>query len=93
MLTKHAANDLPVDVIYLDLAKAFDKVPHRRLLEKLKAHGIEGQVLSWIQAWLTNRTQRVVIQGAKSEESEVRSSVVQGSVLHVGPLVLPYIYE
>ena len=84
MLTKYAAHDTPVDVMYLDLAKAFDKVHHRRLIEKLRAHGIDGNTLKWIEAWLADRTQRVVIQGAKSETSPVRSSVVQGSVL--GPL-------
>ncbi|XP_072015663.1 uncharacterized protein [Amphiura filiformis] len=75
-VTKHVA----VDVIYLDLQKA----SHKSLLQKLKAHGIEGQILGWIQAWLADRKQRVVVQGAKSETSDVSSSVVQGSVL--GPL-------
>ena len=44
-----------VDVIYLDFAKAFDKVPHRRLLQKLEAHGISGHVLQWIGCWLGGR--------------------------------------
>ena len=70
--------------MYLDLAKAFDTVPHRRLVEKIKAHGIEGKLLHWIEAWLTDRKQKVVTQGAESEWKEVTSSVVQGSVL--GPL-------
>lgn len=83
-VTKYVAEEHPVDVIYLDLQKAFDKVPHKRLLQKLQAHGIEGQVLRWIQAWLADRKQRVVVQGAKSKTSDVSSSVVQGSVL--GPL-------
>ena len=41
----------PVDVIYLDFQKAFDKVPHRRLLQKLRAHGITGSIINWIENW------------------------------------------
>ena len=48
-----------VDTIYLDFAKAFDKVPHKRLISKLKAHGIDGLVCDWIEAWLADRWQRV----------------------------------
>ena len=57
---------MPVDTIYLDLAKAFDKVPHERLVSKLKAHGIDGLVCNWIKAWpvsythLTLPTKRIV---------------------------------
>ena len=49
------------DVAYLDFAKAFDKVPHARLLVKLKALGVNNQVSSWIEAWLRDRRQRVVL--------------------------------
>ena len=49
-VTKHVDSGLPVDTLYSDFAKAFDKVPHRRLLMKLKAHGIDGVVLEWISA-------------------------------------------
>jgi ribonuclease P/MRP protein subunit RPP40 len=48
-----------MDVIFLDFAKAFDKVPHRRLLAQLRAHGVQGEVLKWIESWLKNRKQRV----------------------------------
>jgi len=44
-----------VDIIYLDLAKAFDKVPNQRLMLKLKAHGIDGLVGNWIKSWLSDR--------------------------------------
>ena len=52
-------NGEPVDVVYLDLQKAFDKVPHQRLLHKIKVHSVTGNVLAWIEDWLINRKQRV----------------------------------
>ena len=54
-------NKIPIDVVYLDFSKAFDSVPHRRLLVKLQAHGIKGKLLNWIRAFLTDRRQRVII--------------------------------
>ena len=80
-LTKLVDEGHAVDMVYLDFAKAFDKVPHKRLLNVLQAHGINGKVLDWISAWLTNRTQRVVLNGCTSEWSNVLSGVPQGSVL------------
>jgi ribonucleases P/MRP protein subunit RPP40 len=74
-----------VDVIYLDFAKAFDKVPHQRLFKKLASHGIGGKVNIWIKNWLTGRRQKVGLQGHYSECSDVISGVPQGSVL--GPLL------
>ena len=49
--------------ISLDFQKAFDKVPHRRLLGKLKSHGIDGKLLKWLEDWLSERKQRVVLNG------------------------------
>ena len=75
----------PVDELFLDLQKAFDSVPHQRLLFKLKKIGIEGDLLKWITSFLTGRQQRVAINGAYSKWCNVRSGVPQGSVL--GPIL------
>ena len=76
-MTESIDNGLCVDVIFLDFAKAFDKVPHQRLLRKLKAHGIQRKILKWISAWLTNRRQRVCLQGELSGWLDVTSGVPQ----------------
>ena len=84
-ITKWVDDGSPVDVVYLDFQKAFDKVPHQRLLLKLKAHGIVNDVINWIEKWLTHRRQRVIVDGEISNWKSVLSGVPQGSVL--GPIL------
>ncbi len=73
IMTQAIYDGFAVDVIYTDFAKAFDTAPYRRLLQKLRAYGIEEELYVWIEAWLKNRKQRVVLGEHRSEWKTVSS--------------------
>ena len=84
-LAKGMNDEQQLDLLILDFSKAFDLLGHRRLLAKLQYYGIRNQTLNWISNWLIGRTQRVVVGGECSQDSQVKSGVPQGTVL--GPLM------
>ena len=84
--SKKGAKTCQITVALFDFSKAFDRVCHTRLLLKLDLYGIRGPMREWIDSFLQDRTQTVLIQGVKSPIIHVVSGVPQGSVL--GPLLL-----
>jgi uncharacterized protein YidB (DUF937 family) len=80
-MTTNTQKGVQSDVCILDFSKAFDKVGHQRLVEKLKWYGVSGQVNTWIASFLADRTQSVLVEGVSSSKVPVISGVPQGSVL------------
>ena len=82
---QHIDNSGQVDTLYLDFSKAFDRVPHHLLLQKMKVYGFNGSLLKWFTSYLSGRKQRVSISGSLYKLLPVTSGVLQGSIL--GPLL------
>ncbi len=73
-------NGFSIDSIYLDYMKAFDTVPHKRLIYKLRMNGISPSILRWIEGILTGRKQQVCVNGSMSQWVDVSSGIPHGSV-------------
>ena len=84
-LLKSFDKKIQMDVVILNFSKAFDTVPHDKLLYKMERYGIQGSTLKWLSSFLKDRTMKVVVEGEESKSVKVESGVPQGTVL--GPLM------
>jgi hypothetical protein len=84
-ITYAVSEGVPVDILYTDFLKAFDKVNHRLLIHKFRAYGFKGELSAWVEAFLNGRKQRVILGDEMSTWKSVLSGVPQGSVL--GPVL------
>ena len=84
-LAQNNDKNIQTDLIIMDFAKAFDTVPYKRLISKLKFYGISDQTTTWITSFLANRTQTVLLENTTSEKIAVTSGVPQGTGL--GPIL------
>ena len=80
-ISRYLDNKQQVDMLILDFSKAFDTVPHTRLLRKLDHCGVRGNIHGWLESWLTTREQKVLVDGEKSRLVKIKSGVPQGTVL------------
>ena len=78
-------NGCDIDVIYFDIRKAVDQVPHQRLLSKLASYGIAGNIIKWIADFVSNRCQQVRVGNCNSSKADVLSGIPQGIIL--GPIL------
>ena len=85
-LTEALDNEKDVDIMYLDFCKAFDKIPHKRLLKKIWGYGIRGKLYIWIKEFLNNMVQKVIVNGECPSTAKVTSGIPQGSVFF-GPIL------
>ena len=84
--TEAQTHNNPVDIVYLNYSKAFDSMPHQRLLNTIQSYGIPGSLFKWLKSYLTNRRQCVQVNcvqvnGAESKWRDILNGVLQGSVL------------
>ena len=91
-VTQYIDEKESVGIIYMDLQKAFDTVPHKRLLAKADSYGIGGNILVWLEKFLVGRQQQVVVNKSSSSREKVTSGVPKGSVL--GPILFVlFVYD
>ena len=89
-LMRYLDRKVQVDLAILDFSKAFDTVPHNRLLHKLEFYGIQGDILKWISVFLKSRDQCVVVEGQRSGTVSVDSGVPPGYCARPSPVPLAY---